>query len=240
LLLPLDAAQAGFHLWDVNEVYSSADGTVQFIELRALSGFQQNLGTVGVSIRSTNSSGVNTFSFGTNLPGDTSGKTCIIGTSNLASIPGGITPNYIIPANFIRPPTPGGNAAVLFVPPPFTTVTATFTNLPTDGDSSLLRSGASMIIVPTNSARNFSDQSNTIVPVKFLSAARADTNFVMSFRTATGPNGSAGPNYAVDFEDLLANSNWSNLANLPGDGTTKSVTSPLASATQRFFRLRVP
>jgi len=101
LLLPLDAAQAGFHLWDVNEVYSSADGTVQFIELRALSGFQQNLGTVGVSIRSTNSSGVNTFSFGTNLPGDTSGKTCIIGTSNLASIPGGITPKEaLIKGNF--------------------------------------------------------------------------------------------------------------------------------------------
>src|SRR5436189_6221925 len=35
IFLPLDTGQAAFHLWDVNEVYSSADGTVQFIELRA-------------------------------------------------------------------------------------------------------------------------------------------------------------------------------------------------------------
>src|SRR5207247_1351119 len=114
ILWSLNPAQASYHLWDINEVYSSADGAVQFIELRATSGFQQNLNSGGASIRSTNSSGVNTFSFPTNLPSDTANKTCILGTSNLALVPGGVVPNYIIPANFIRAPSGGGNAAVTF------------------------------------------------------------------------------------------------------------------------------
>src|SRR5262245_33564776 len=193
-----------------------------------------------VTIRSTNSAGISTFVCPTNLPGDTFNKFCIIGTSNLATIPGGVAPNFVIPANFIRAPAPGGNAAVQFLPSGFGTINAPYTNLPTDGDSALLRSGGSMIIVPTNSPRNFSDQSNSIVPVKFLSTTRNGTNFIMTFRTATGPNGSAGPNYAVEFKDKFTNANWSNFANVAGNGTTKSVTNTLAASPQRFFRLRVP
>ena len=34
---------ADFHLWIIDEVFSSADGTVQYVELRALSGGQQFL-----------------------------------------------------------------------------------------------------------------------------------------------------------------------------------------------------
>jgi len=37
-------AQAIFHLWAIDEIYSSADGRVQYIELRALTGGQQFLG----------------------------------------------------------------------------------------------------------------------------------------------------------------------------------------------------
>ena len=238
MLLALNSARAGYHLWDINEVYSSADGTVQFIELRALSGSQQFMGGA-VTIRSTNSSGTSTFTCSTNLPADTANKFCIIGTSNLASIPGGVAPNFVIPANFIRPAA-GGNAAVLFMPAGFGTTTAAFTNLPIDGDSALLRSGGTMIVVPTNSPRNFSDQSNTIVPVKFLSAGRSGTDFVMTFRTAIGPNGSAGPNYAVEFKNAVTNGTWTTLSNITGNGTTKSVSNTITSNPQRIFRLRVP
>jgi len=239
VLVFTNPAEAAFHFWDINEVYSNPDGTVQFIELRALSGGQQNLGTFSASIQSTNSSGVNTFTFPTNLPGDSGNKFFIVGTSNLSSIPGGVIPNYIIPANFIRTPTGGGSAAVIF-PPNAGTATAAYTTLPTDGDSALLRSGGSFIVVPTNSPRNFNDQSNSIVPVKFLSANRAGTNFVMSFRTATGPNGSAGPNYGVEFKNAPTNGNWISLTNIAGNGTTKSVSNAITSSPERLFRLRVP
>jgi len=42
LLVSAGTARAAFHLWQVNEIYSNADGTVQFIELIALAGGQQN------------------------------------------------------------------------------------------------------------------------------------------------------------------------------------------------------
>src|SRR5205085_11723712 len=74
------------------------------------------------------------------------------------------------------------------------TVPAAYTNLPTDGDLSLLRtgSGSDFATTATNSPKNFKDQFNIIIPVKFASANAAGTNFVMNFRTATGTNGLAG------------------------------------------------
>jgi len=231
------SARAGFHLWDVTEVYSSADGAVQFIELTALSGGQQNFGCCSPTIRSTNSLGVNTFTFLTNLPGDTASRTCILGTSNLASFPGGVTPNFIIPPNFIRRPVGGGGAAVIFDALP---ATAAYTTLPTDGESALLRSGGSMIVVPTNSPRNFQLQSNSIVPVKLLSATRTDPNFVLAFRTATGVNGAAGPNYAVETSAAASPAAWTTVSNVAGNGTLKVVALPIVPGSNQFFRLRVP
>ena len=35
---------ASFHLWDIVEIFSSADGTIQFIELSTTSSGEQGLG----------------------------------------------------------------------------------------------------------------------------------------------------------------------------------------------------
>jgi len=221
-------------LWNVSEVYSSADGKVQFIELSTASSSQQFVG--GQSLTSVNSTGTHTFTFPANLPGDTFNKSCIIGTSNLASFPGGVVPDYFIPNNFIQPAVAGVNATVTFNG---SGSSIAYTNLPIDGDLSLTRSGAS-IILATNSPKNFSGQSNTIVPVKFLAANAAGGNFVLSFRTATGVNGSAGTNYAVEAKDQVAAATWSTATNVPGNGTTKSVALPIGPGGAKFFRLRVP
>jgi hypothetical protein len=78
------------------------------------------------------------------------------------------------------------------------------------------------------------------VPVKFSSSRVSDNNFVMSFRTATGVNGVAGTDYHVDFKDLLTDPTWTPLATVTGDGTTKSVSNAMSSASQRVYRLRTP
>jgi hypothetical protein len=228
-------AKAAFHLWEIDEVYSSADGAVQFIELTALSGSQQFL--ANQQIRSTNSAGVNTFTFPTNLPADSGGRTCLIGTTNVALVPGGVLPNYIIPPNFIRRPTGVGSAAVIFNPRPSTVVTA---NLPADGESALRRSGGAMAVVPTNSPRNFAFQSNSIVPVRFLSANKANSDFLLSFRTATGVNGAAGPNYAIENSGTVAPASWSVATNVAGNGNVRTLALPINLATNQVFRLRVP
>jgi hypothetical protein len=236
ILLGLNVATAAFHLWTVTEVYSSPDGSVQFIELKATANSQQNLGSASATITSTNSSGMNTFTFPTNLPSSsTVSKTMILGTANLASVPGGVTPNYIIPANFIRPPVGGGSAAIIWNP---LSAAYPFTSLPADGDSALFFSGATST-VGTNLMVNFSDETNTIVPVVFTSAQTIDTNFVMSFPTATGVNGSAGPTYAVEYKNLFTDPSWTTLTSVQGDGTTQSASNATASASQQFFRLNV-
>ena len=83
-------------------------------------------------------------------------------------------------------------------------------------------------------------QFNTIVPVKFLSANVANNNFVMSFRTATGPNGGIGTNYAVEALSAISSTNWVTVSNLTGNGTTKTVAIPFSPFSNKFFRLRVP
>src|SRR5690606_15685937 len=100
---------------------------------------------------------------------------------------------------------------------PGNVVTASFGNLPTDGNSAIIRSGAGFSIVPTNSPRNFANQSNSIVPVEFLSATKVDDQFVLSFRTASGVNALPGPNYALQSADGTG-SGWTTISNLTGNG----------------------
>ncbi len=52
-------AQAGFHLWSVNEIYSNEDGSVQFVEFATASNSQEFLN--GVSMTCFGPQGSNVF-----------------------------------------------------------------------------------------------------------------------------------------------------------------------------------
>jgi hypothetical protein len=236
IFLSLNMARAAFHLWSVDEVYSSADGSVQFIELSTASNLENSL--FGHVISCTGPQGTHSFTFPANLSSSsTAGKTFLIGTTNLALVPGGVAPDYVL-TNSMPFLFSGGGTITVGISGSFMPA-ASYTSLPTDGDSSL-NGSASSLVAAVNSPKNFNNQSNTIVPVKFVSEAKVDTNFVMTFRTATGVNGSAGPNYTVEYKNLLSDSSWTPLSAVSGDGTTKSVSNSIASSPQRFFRLRAP
>jgi hypothetical protein len=231
VLLPMLALLSGptfgaFHLWKINELYSNADGSVQFIELLATTGSQQFIAAHSITI--SGPGGSRSFTCSTNLPSDSANKTFIIGTSNLASIPGGVTPNYVFT----------NSVPFLFTGSGTTTVNwdgfdiVTYTNLPTNGSGSLVRSGSVMVVSATNSPKNFTGASNSIVPVKFQPASLNGT-------TATGTNGTAGPNYAVEKRDNLTVTNWITISNVTGNGASKTVNIP-ATAPQGLYRLRVP
>jgi hypothetical protein len=234
-----ETARAFFHLWKVNEIYSSADGSVQFIELLQTpsSNSEYLLNTYGASLQVASPLATNEYFFDKDLPSSTTiNKTLIIGTTNLSSIPGGLTPDYIIPPNFIFP----GSGDVTYVPPGNPNDSVSYSNLPTDGNASLVRSGASMVLSPTNSPKNFNGESNSIVPVKITSISKSVNDFILSFATATGTNGTAGPNYAVQYNNSLPSTNWTTLTNVPGVGAITNVTDVSPSDLQRFYRLRVP
>jgi hypothetical protein len=193
----------------------------------------------GHSITCTGPEGSHTFTFPANLSSTaTANKNLLIGTSNLFTIPGGVPPDYVLtnarPFLFLN----NTSQITVGISGSFQ-APALYTNLPTDGASSL--SGLAGNFAPTvNAPRNFNSQSNSIVPVKFSSAKVIKTNFVMTFRTATGINGTPGTNYTVDFKNFLTDPSWTPLSTVIGDGSLKSVSNAISSAQQRLYRLRAP
>lgn len=145
-LVAATSAQAGHHLWDFTEMYSNASGSVQFVEMFTAFNDEQGVGPFTVT------TGTHTLNFVTNLSTNVTANTWIlIATSNFASLPGGITPDYIVPANFF--PTGGGTlnyAGGVDV--------WNYGAVPTNGIGSLLRNGS----IAENSPRNFAGQSGFV------------------------------------------------------------------------------
>jgi hypothetical protein len=94
-------AQPAFHLFIIDEIYSNADGSVQFIELRALSGGQQFVQGQRISATSGGTPGeTRSFTFPNNLPGDTSGRTFLVATQGFAAL-GVVSPDFVVPNGFL-------------------------------------------------------------------------------------------------------------------------------------------
>lgn len=99
-LLPA-AAHAKAHLWKFTEVFSSADGTVQFVEMFVF----DPLGTAETQFLGNQlASDANTYVFPNNLPPEnTFNRWVLIGTQAFADLPGAPQPDFIIPPNFFDP-----------------------------------------------------------------------------------------------------------------------------------------
>ena len=137
------SAQAGHHLRDVTEVYSSAGGSVQFIELYTAVNDEQNLGLFNVK------AGTNQVNFVTNLPTNLTADTYVlIATAGFGSLPGGVTPDYVLPfTNFVD--TGGGTLNYANG-----TDVWSYGTVPTDGSLSLKRNGSTSVNDPENFAGN--------------------------------------------------------------------------------------
>jgi len=135
-------AQAGHHLWVFTEMYSNASGSVQFVEMFTAANSEQGVGPFTIT------STTHTFNFVTNLPTATTANTWILcATSGFGSLPGGVTPDYIIPGTFF--PTGGGTLNYASG-----VQTWAYGVVPTDGYHSLLRNGSTAV----NSPQNFAGQ----------------------------------------------------------------------------------
>ena len=150
LLLAFSANSfAAFHLWKITEVYSNASGTVQFIELTAQAGGQQSL--LSHTITSTQGTTINSFTFPANLPGDTTGKKFLIGTTGYAALSGVPAPNYIVPNGFVFT----SNVTLNFAEG---SSVITIPSLPTDGTNSI----NDTFNTATNSPTNFAGASGAV------------------------------------------------------------------------------
>jgi hypothetical protein len=223
LALLVQLARADFHDWTITEIYSNADGSVQFIELSCPNSGENFLG--GERIWCSSANRTNIFIFLGDLSGDTEDRKLLLATPGFAALPGGIAPNYIIPTNFLILGSGRLNYANVDI--------LNYTDLPTNGTASLVRSGSRFVTAAANSPENFAGAGGSIVPVRILSLIRLGTNTSLSFATVSGRN------YAVQFTDSLTNSAWQTLTTIAGNGSVRTVTNGATTAV-RFYRLRVP
>jgi hypothetical protein len=146
-------AGATYHTYQIIEIFSSADGKVQFIELlesSSDSGYYGNIGGNNQNLWSGNTlvaasgSTQHTFTFPRNLPSNlTSGTSVLVGTQSFAAL-GGVSPDYVVPDGFFF--YPAGRITYANVD------TVNYSALPLDGINSLDRVGAVQANSPTNFA----------------------------------------------------------------------------------------
>src|SRR5262245_4219081 len=91
------SAWSGVHLWRVSEIFSNADGTIQFIEMTTCCGSAGGEIFLAGQVLSSSS---HSFTFPGNLTMATANKHVLLGTSGYAALPGAPAPDYIIPSNF--------------------------------------------------------------------------------------------------------------------------------------------
>jgi len=144
------AAAATFHTFDITQLYSNADGSIQFIVLTEQEGAAaQNL-FAGHAVTSTQGAVQHTFTFAQNLPSSNTGnRSVLIATPGLAAL-GVIVPDYTMPAGFLF--TNGGTVDFAGVDD------LTYAALPTDGVTALFKGGAT----GPNLAKNFAGATASI------------------------------------------------------------------------------
>ncbi len=155
-VLEASVALAAFHLFRIDQIYSNADGTVQFVVLSCAPTSCANGENfwAGQSFASTHAGVTKSITFPTNLPsGNTSGKKVLIGSQGFAAL-GLVAPDYAIPNGFLA--TDGGTVRYAGGVDQMT-----YTALPTDGTNALYRNGS----VANNLATNFAGASASVVPV---------------------------------------------------------------------------
>jgi hypothetical protein len=154
LLAAAGLASASFHTWEIAELYSNADGTIQFVVLRESQGASGENLLAGRALTVTRTGGFSkTFVFPNDLPSpNTANRYVLIATqgyfdaaANYAEFRAAM-PDYVMPNQFL--PTDGGTLNYAGVD------SVSFGPLPVDG-SLALYTPLSGNYVDVNVARNF-------------------------------------------------------------------------------------
>jgi len=159
LMLCALPAQANFHLFRIEQIYTNADGSVQFVVMVNGPNNNENFWS-GVMLTATSGQAIQQVAFPTNLPSNTANHRVLIATPGFAAL-GIVAPDYTIPANFL--PIGGGTLNYGGVNQ------ITFGPLPVDGVNARLATGA----VTPNLATNFAGATGSVVPAPAVAIANA-------------------------------------------------------------------
>lgn len=152
-LLIAGPALATHHLWEIVEVFSSADGTIQFIELHTTFTAQNFLQGVDLS------SSCHTYTIPANLPSSvTANKRVLFATPGFAALPGAPAPDYIIPGPFFDP----YDATITINLVSSDILTFSSTALPTDCVNSLHATAGGSLSIGAMTPTNFAGLSGSV------------------------------------------------------------------------------
>ena len=147
-------ATASFHTFQITEIYSNADGTIQYVVLREQSGLNGEYLWAGQSITITHLGRTKTYVFSSNLPSTfTANRYVLIATQGYVDASASaaefsfVIPDFVVPNQSF--PTDGGSINYAGVDE------VTYASLPTDGDRALYVPASSAEFVARNDARNF-------------------------------------------------------------------------------------
>ncbi|MBI5910227.1 MAG: hypothetical protein HY848_09780 [Betaproteobacteria bacterium] len=130
-----------FHIYRLNELYSNADGSIQFIEL-VVGNVNGESFWQGQTISATQGSTTHTYTFPNDLgSAATANRSVLVATQGFANL-GLVAPDFIVPAQFLF--TNGGTVNFAGVS------SVTYASLPTDGSRSLNSNNTTGINSPTN------------------------------------------------------------------------------------------
>ncbi|TMG88280.1 MAG: hypothetical protein E6H76_09745 [Betaproteobacteria bacterium] len=153
-------ASANFHLYQINQIYTNGDGSIQFVLLHESLGYNGENFLGGHTFTSTQGGTTQTYTFNKDLPGGSMGgyggmpsptaySYVLIATQGFAAL-GLVTPDYVIPNGFL----PLANGTINYAG----VDQVTYTSLPTDGTSAIDRSA----MVVQNVAINFAGDSASV------------------------------------------------------------------------------
>jgi hypothetical protein len=170
-LLAAAPARATFHEWQIEQIFSNADGTIQYVEFKT-GAPGQNFLTGHVLDSDQGATVLDAFTF----PSDLDHLVSTAGRSFLAATPAfaaaaGIQPDYDqLPAGFIHIGTTDTILIVGSITTPFTFAPPA---LPTDGVHALDASAGFPAVVADNTPTNFAGETGHIVPEPDASALAA-------------------------------------------------------------------
>ena len=147
LLMVAPIGYAAFHLFTLEQIYSNADGSVQFVVLTVNSNGENQW--TSQTLVSSGPGPQKAFTFPSDLPFATSGHRVLVATQGFAAL-GLVTPDYVIPNGFLQIPNGTVNYAGVDQ--------VTYSALPTDGVHALDRSGALI----QNQAKNFAGATGSV------------------------------------------------------------------------------
>ncbi len=176
------SAFAASHLWVVNEVFSNADGTIQFIELWECCGSSAEIFIGGKKLTSDVNGSV--FVIIGNLAGSTANRHLLFATQSFARLPGAPTPDFIIPDRFFAVE---GDKIWYGPVENYDSFTFERGDLPSDGLNSIHVTDfvSDTFTTDVNSPTNFADQAGS-VDVAAIPVASTWGLIVLSLLLVTG------------------------------------------------------